>query len=103
MDRRRAAALALVGWYLMYPPSQAETSWICGRSAEFVRDGLGWGKSCQELAHTVDSEAPLAQWHQAGEPFETLSECEEVRDKRLKEPGMMLAKCIASDDPRLKQ
>jgi hypothetical protein len=104
MNPRHAAALALVGWYLMYPPSQADTSWICGRSpsAEFARNGLGWGKSCQELARLLDSGAPLSQWLQAGEPFETLSECEEVRDKRLQEPGMTFARCIASDDPRLK-
>ena len=104
MKLRHAAALALVGWYLMVPPNQA--GWACGQSFAAVLShqlfGTGDDKLCAHYSSLPDLDAPLSQWHQAGEPFETLSECEEVRDKRLKEPGMMLAKCIASDDPRLK-
>jgi len=32
MKVRHAAALALVGWYLMVPPSMSEMDWTCGAS-----------------------------------------------------------------------
>ena len=32
MKLRHAAALALVGWYLMVPPSMSEMDWTCGDS-----------------------------------------------------------------------
>jgi hypothetical protein len=89
-----AAALALVGWYLMTAPSRA-----------------GW----------FDPDAPLLQWTQAGS-FDTASKCEQIRtianqkflDKfdvynrdTLEKVDPLTAvnrisRCIASDDPRLK-
>jgi hypothetical protein len=83
MNLRHAAGLALVGWYLMIPPSVAKDSWICGDSisAVFARNEFGWGKGCDVMALTADYDAPLSIWQQSGEPFERLAECEQARDQ----------------------
>jgi hypothetical protein len=96
MNLRHAAALALVGWYLMSP--------LVDHKAE-------------KLLY----EAPLTYWEHEGS-FDTAAECErKLRDNvRVmsnltmkstdRSPGYNLglnsalaAKCIASDDPRLKE
>jgi hypothetical protein len=87
---RHAAALALVGWYLMVPPP------------------IGKGEM-------IDLKAPLAKWNHWGEsPFKTEKDCYNWQQQFL---GMMVfseedstsnfaqlnaSRCIASDDPRLK-
>jgi hypothetical protein len=100
MKPRHAAALALVGWYLMSP--------LVDHKAE-------------KLLY----EAPLTYWEHEGS-FDTAAECErKLRDNMRvmsnltmsnltmkstdRSPGYNLglnsalaAKCIASDDPRLK-
>jgi len=98
MNPRQAAALALVGWYLMLPPEQG---------------GQG----------SFNPSAPLREWFLAGS-FDTPDACQQRQTKewarwfeaaskheRTKErdkADMMSAwynfgKCIASDDPRLKE
>ncbi len=92
MNLRHAAALALVGWYLMVPPFDAS------------------GKK-----HDLD--APLAKWSQIGW-FDTAKECDAQEAYNLKVfenlkecsdcSGMLLyqdqtAQCIQADDPRLKE
>jgi hypothetical protein len=98
MKLRHAAALALVGWYLLGPPQR-------GESANF------------------DTDAPLSKWKVINS-FDNLGACEQGRiieqgrwyDRAARDtPGtkdaikdaIMLilldsAKCVASDDPRLK-
>jgi len=91
MKRRHAAALALVGWYLMLPP---------------VKQG------------TIHTEAPLGKW-EVNEAFESAERCNQGRKsnlndavQQLKNPAsdaldritamdFLKAQCIASDDPRL--
>ncbi|HEY9158671.1 hypothetical protein [Candidatus Binatus sp.] len=105
MNFRHAAALALVGWYLMIPPSLADT-WVCRQSvsAELARGWFGWGKDCETMARAFVPDAPLSQWHQ-GAPFETLAECEADRQTlhKYSESGTpsFNAECFAADDPRL--
>ncbi len=101
MNLRHAAALAVVGWYLMYPPmtspNQVPTDW------------------------------PLAEWKNVGS-FDTATDCEGVKiqmadmirdpteiakmkEDALKEGGHWdqqvaitrseAAKCVSTDDPRL--
>ena len=76
MKPRHAAALALVGWYLMVPPSMSETNWVCSASlvASVSHELFGTGneKVCAEQAKIADMNAPLSEWHEAS-PFETLS------------------------------
>ncbi len=108
MNLRHAAALALVGWYLMVPPSLADTSWICGHSfsAELSREWLGWGRGCDTMQRTVAFDAPVSQWREAA-PFETLAECEADRETLHKSSESATpsfnAQCVATDDPRLKE
>ena len=84
MKTRHAAALALVGWYLMLPP---------------VRE-----------AGPPDLGAPLGKWGMLSPSFDSAKECEayklKLAEKVVKErrPDYIRAdaKCVASDDPRLK-
>jgi hypothetical protein len=96
MKLRHAAALALVGWYLMLPP---------------VTSG-----------HRVNAEAPLSQWERSSGTYDVVGECQgaiaklrHVRtplrlmvDDKIHTPEVLArqfasATCIASDDPRLKR
>jgi hypothetical protein len=118
MNLRHAAALALVGWYLMVPQPDAP-----GKAPNF--------------------KAPLSRWNQMG-AFDTAAACDKERESRCqaaakaldevereiaalpdtgKRPlseaapkvydddvtvstfalGIQASRCIASDDPRLKE
>jgi len=90
MKLRHAAVLALVGWYLMVPP------W---RSAQ--------------TAHPIpDSDAPLSKWITEG-TFDSAVGCNRylmsiLMSSNPADPAFQnklraqAAKCVASDDPRLK-
>lgn len=93
MNIRHAAALALVGWYLMIPPAVEEDS--------------------NHALHTKP--APLSEW-QNFESFDTAKECEEgakplvkpmqadvsQQHLSLNDLRLLYARCFATDDPRLK-
>jgi hypothetical protein len=107
MKLRHAAALALVGWYLMVPPSKREMNWLCGASltASVSHELFGTGdeKEYAEWAKMVDTNARLSEWHEMS-PFETLKACEEARGRFMALPAYLpehAAQCVASDDPRL--
>ncbi len=91
-----AAALALVGWYLMVPP--------------LVGDPFH-----------IDHAAPLSEW-KIKSSYDTAEQCEATRIRKSNELGAKLngrtiesgsgammdmplgyAQCIATDDPRLKE
>ena len=102
-----ASALAGQGWYLITPPiSQVPTESTTGE---------------------VDNSAALSKWNQSG-AFDTAQECERERTvmktkaiedlklfqqrfgegvltklQTLVGAAMLVGRCIASDDPRLKQ
>jgi hypothetical protein len=96
MKPRHAAALALVGWYLMLPPRVVD---------RFYPD------------------APLSQWKRFGpEEYSSRAECEAERERqkamfnfdpeklppekftaRTLARGARALQCIATDDPRLKE
>jgi hypothetical protein len=96
MKPRHAAALALVGWYLLLPP-------------------------LVNAPYKVDTEAPLASW-KVYQTFDTRDECDKSRlaeqakykhtasapvgtikkGSRAFALQMTFAQCISSDDPRLK-
>ena len=93
MNLRHAAALALVGWYLMTPP--------------LYKEGANWN-------------APLSDWS-ISKSFDSAADCEQARqqlvdqgfkfnnaktatiDQRQAGAVFMGANCVASDDPRLKE
>src|ERR1700691_332662 len=96
MKPRHAAALALVGWYLMVPP-------LSNRTGPIERSGA------------------LAKW-EAWFAFDTAAECEarvktltdaaigrlkaqpvaSATEQRISDLQALNARCVATDDPRLK-
>ena len=83
MNTRHAAALALVGWYLMMPPLR------------------GGGKP--------DDQAPISAWT-VFRKFDSTAACQEWKYKletRARKTGRYgprpVFMCVASDDPRLKE
>jgi len=94
MNLRHAAALALVGWYLMVPPLD---------SANMTQ---------------VNAGALLSEWHSM-KSYSSKKDCEKERDekraagarglhspsqtKRVMATALSSAQCVASDDPRLKE
>jgi len=97
MNLRHAAALALVGWYLMVP--------------SLVGDPF-----------RVDADAPISRW-EIDSSYDSASDCEAALSRAIREKGLTysesrravkagstamlhlpfgMAKCIATDDPRLK-
>jgi hypothetical protein len=98
MKLRHAAALALVGWYLMVPPIGSKNG-----------------------VPMVDKSAPLSQWHHRHSVYQSESDCTEALTKErdtyeaeiqageltmgsyIWKGQLDLETCIASDDPRLKE
>jgi hypothetical protein len=102
MNLRHAAALALVGWYLMTPPCRTVSTWHNGESA---------GGMCVN-----EPQAPLRQWTRVPETqeFEYKTDCQRAVSNgchsRVDADGVSYlegdlcgAYCIATDDPRLKE
>jgi hypothetical protein len=81
-----AASLALVGWYLMVPPSMSEMDWTCGASlsafAYHKLFGTGDEKNCAKFAEIEAPNAPISKWHEMS-PFETLLDCEKAQHELL--------------------
>ena len=108
MNLRHAAALALVGWYLMIPPYQG-VSRSCGNVS--FNDA-----AC--LSYFIDPNTPLREWRRVPDTpeFEYKTDCqraiaagchrevegngESYLDGRL---CYKFPDCIATDDPRLKK
>jgi hypothetical protein len=105
MNLRHAAALALVGWYLMLPPTRFDSSKV----------------------FQLRPRAPLSEWETVSS-FDSAKDCETARTnydlddlyKQSQKPRykddlrpmltrkdisalMGVAVCIATDDPRLKE
>jgi hypothetical protein len=101
MKPRHAAALAIVGWYLMVPSVLPHA----GPAADVPAKDL------------VDLDAPIGQWTQ-WESFDSALACQNGRQKLINtttkfgafddenvewSERSIFAKCIASDDPRLEE
>lgn len=90
MKPRRTAALALVGWYLIFPPLTPNGRWI-------------------------NPTAPLSQWYKATPQYASKDDCESARTKlialhlatpstaseQLRFNGEEASRYVPSDDPRL--
>ena len=107
MNIRHGAALALVGWYLMMPP--------------FIRVGPDPRDPSRDRV-VPDSDAPLRKWFWSGS-FDSVDACQRSQEKEIAEMqtrslaqpvppaeidrnvemAFREARCIASDDPRLKE
>jgi hypothetical protein len=51
MKCRHAAALSVLGWYLMVPPSMSETNWVCGASLVATVSHASLGLATKRYAH----------------------------------------------------
>jgi hypothetical protein len=110
MKLRHAVALALVGWYLMLPPTYG----VAAR--DYKQEGeehpiLKFGNKYIGIR----DDAPIDQW-EIDSSYDTASECQTVSYRvRSQTPPKDLnsfeglqrmrhtfGKCIATDDPRLK-
>jgi hypothetical protein len=91
---RHAAALALVGWYLMMPPLRADLDQTCtSQGIGFAASDLFWALvawrnpkvinsiRCDPLRSQAATDAPLSRWKQIGE-FETLAACRAAYEKQ---------------------
>jgi hypothetical protein len=91
MNLRHAAAIALVGWYLMIPPEVGQGA---GRSVRYQVPLTKWDR-----AATLDSEAAcnerLREWSKVIGPFENFTQA-------LVADRFQHGRCVPSDDPRLK-
>jgi len=88
MQPRHAAALALVGWFLLCPPL-CSSGWNKGEDTPCARGEFNY-------------DAPLGLWFEPPDlaQFNSLRKCEiSAAEKSSK----IVCKCVASDDPRLKE
>jgi hypothetical protein len=110
MHLRYSAALALVGWHLMLPPTYGVPARDYKQEVQehpVVRLG--------DRYIGIRDDAPIDQW-EIDSSYDTASECQTVAFRMLKRKppngfdsfeGLQtmrytFAKCIATDDPRLK-
>jgi hypothetical protein len=84
MNRRHVAALALVGWYLMMPPTQEAVDSACqwkqmtylGKAKGLLRGGGNWNVvQCDRESLDLDDSAPLSRWDNVA-VFKTRAECQ---------------------------
>jgi hypothetical protein len=93
MKLRHAAALALVGWYLMCPPLQSQ----CAPGVETLRNLLGKKPdACETKIRNYD--ASISEWDQLDE-YDTAAECRTQASVSSEVP----CKCIGTNDPRLRK
>jgi hypothetical protein len=106
MNLRHTAALALVGWYLMMPPVYKSSA----PESEHISVKLG------NDYFSIHDEAPISEWENSYS-YDPASDCQAVILRLLKQKvpkavdsfegqqsmRNLSAKCISSDDPRLKE
>jgi hypothetical protein len=92
VSRRHAAALTLLGWYLMGPPPIPDSWWS---------KHLPW-----TVPHEWNRDAPLSSWTIQAK-YQTQKECEEGLAATRRANADYIAssilawQCVSSDDPRL--
>ena len=120
MNSRHAAAFALVGWYLITPPLMLESNGVFQ-----FQDGKKLEELAKDPHFAPNPNQPYSKWEIVSS-YSDKSQCEEERQRlkqfaetriaqrrgeRERRWGMvmefdqkfMLAICIASNDPRLKE
>jgi len=107
MNSRHAAALVLIGWYLIIPPSAGDLDGACnGKSifwdvvGSFSTQGRlnSAAATCNREGHQLETEAPSSKWKQVG--FDTLAECQARRaqDQEAPPDGRVMAKIEFQDE-----
>jgi hypothetical protein len=98
MSVRHAAALAIVGWYLMVPPAIPGTAQV-DQSAP-----LSQWKIRRTFPHNQGCETAKARLHDAALAAQTQNDAMNPRRGGIPALHCILcqAQCVAEDDPRLK-
>ena len=100
MAVRHAAALALVGWYLMIPPTPQDPSLLADPtpplSVWFLKQSFDTAKECQRAQRAEDHQAEL-EMHDIAKANAIETNIERVQILMQS----IFSKCIATDDPRL--
>jgi hypothetical protein len=96
MNFRHAAALALVGWYLMVPPPVIHSSVPVDLDAPLSKWGIF---SAHDSA--AECEQGLVAFYKLAKT-ELLANPSDERD-RIRFYQLESSQCVASDDPRLKE
>lgn len=110
MNFRHAAALTLVGWYLMVPPIKeknvvadaALSEWKMAEGFDTARDCESARSSLVEKAKETASQAGSNLKASQGDKSNGQN-LEVLQQLYFLEIVVPLQKCIASDDPRLKE
>jgi len=108
MKPLHAAALALVGWYLMIPPSAGNLDGACNGKSFFwnvvgtlsTQDRLNSETAmCNRESRRLVASAPLSKWKRVGFD-ETLAECQARYEEHQKAPsnGRVMAKLELKDE-----
>jgi hypothetical protein len=116
MNLRHAAALALVGWYLMTPPPSSKENWSrvtppvpLGRW--IMRDGFDTADACRKARDDLKSKSDNASLDDYQRWLAGRSASDHLRDEWAAQYSLFAAiqdangraLCIATDDPRLKE
>jgi hypothetical protein len=106
MNLRHAAALALVGWYLMVPPTPWNpkiSTWTIWNSYDTAAQcGIVLGRQRESASRVLADMAALAK-HKPTNKFQAEVDAVTLDPKfKAMEEAELNAACISSDDPRLK-
>ncbi len=103
MNLRHAAALALVGWYLMVPPTREALVSSCSRDPGIlallvalvrIESDSDRIKRCDREGIVLVPDAAFSRWLQSGE-FETLADCRAEQQKPVTEKEKALADSVS--------
>jgi len=110
MNLRHTAALTLLLWYLVMPPTLAKTSWSCskgfeGRIADIWIGSAKRMDTCTAWSNVADYAAPFSQWSGLA-AFPTYEQCQVQRGKNLLKldnspfpgPPAMQQLCVSAED-----
>jgi hypothetical protein len=99
---RHAAALALVGWYLMVPPIPQDPLLLADPTPPlavwFLKQSFDTAKECERARRAEDHEAEL-EMHDIAKAHAIETQIERVQILMQS----IFSQCIATDDPRLKE
>jgi len=101
VNLRHAAALALVGWYLIAPPPRSSDGVIDPKAPLSYWQMEGRFDTLEECRTYPDREVEIMRGFYADHP--EISESEHRNDDAARKAKAAQEQCIATDDPRLKE
>ena len=103
MHLRHAAALALVGWYLMWPPLRVTwLDWLKGSSSESLQKYAPLSEWSVHKAFSSPAECNAAQAAEVQDTMNDLQKDQSNDQLKIPAESAIYSQCIATDDPRLK-